>query len=195
MAEELRLIVGLGNPGPDYALTRHNAGQWFIETLARDFNLTLKPEKKAFGLVAKGQIHHQEIKLLIPTTFMNQSGQAIAALSHFYKIPPQQMLIAHDELDFLPGQIRLKQNGGHGGHNGLRNTISSLGQKKTFHRLRIGIGHPGDARKVSQYVLKTTPKSEQLLIESAIDEAIRVLPDILSGQWQQAMNRLHTFKG
>lgn len=192
---QLRLLVGLGNPGPSYIETRHNAGQWFIEAIAHDFNINLKPEKKFFGLLGKGTIGNQEVMLLVPTTFMNRSGQAIASLCNFYKILPDQLLIAHDELDFDPGTIRLKQGGGHGGHNGLRDTIQSLAQQKNFHRLRIGIGHPGNAKAVSNYVLKKASASDQDKIYASIDESIRYLPEMLNGNWQKAMNHLHSFQG
>lgn len=191
----IRLLVGLGNPGPSYVETRHNAGQWFIEAIAHDFSIQLKPEKKFFGLAGKGVIHGEEVHLLIPTTFMNKSGQSIAAFANFYKIPPKDILVAHDELDIDPGNIRLKQGGGHGGHNGLRDTIARLAGSKDFHRLRIGIGHPGNARDVSNYVLKKAPKADQDKMIDVIDEAIRYLPEILSFDHQKAMNHLHSLKG
>ncbi|MCY4043913.1 MAG: aminoacyl-tRNA hydrolase [Cellvibrionales bacterium] len=191
----IRLLVGLGNPGPSYVETRHNAGQWFIEAIAHDFSIPLKPEKKFFGLTGKGVVHGQEVHLLIPTTFMNKSGQSIAACANFFKIPPKDILIAHDELDIDPGTIRLKQGGGHGGHNGLRDTIARLAGHKDFHRLRIGIGHPGNARDVSKYVLKKAPKADQDKMHHVIDEAIRYLPEILSLDHQKAMNHLHSLKG
>ena len=171
--------------------TRHNAGQWLIEAIAHDFNIALKPDKKFFGLVGKGTIHGQTVVLLIPTTFMNKSGQAVASLANFYKILPDEMLIAHDELDFDPGQIRLKTGGGHGGHNGLRDTVQRLAGQKGFHRLRIGIGHPGDAKAVANYVLKKPNKADQDRIYTCVDEAIRFLPDILDQDFAKAMNYLH----
>ena len=138
----LRLLVGLANPGAQYAQTRHNAGAWFIERLAEQHRTSLSPDAKAFGLTARVSIAGEDVRLLIPTTFMNRSGQAVAALANFYKLTPAEILIAHDELDIAPGQIRLKTGGGHGGHNGLRDSIASLGNQAGFHRLRVGIGHP-----------------------------------------------------
>ncbi len=190
----LKLIVGLGNPGPSYIETRHNAGQIFVETLAQDCGVTLAADKKFFGLYANAHIQGQDIKLLIPTTYMNRSGQSVAALCQFYKISAEEILVAHDELDIAVGTIKLKQGGGHGGHNGLRDIISALGNNKNFHRLRIGIGHPGDSRQVSDYVLKKAPSDERDKTQACIEQAIHALPTILSGQWQQAMNQLHSFK-
>lgn len=190
----LKLIVGLGNPGPSYIETRHNAGQIFVETLAQDCGVTLAADKKFFGLYANTHIQGQDIKLLIPTTYMNRSGQSVAALCQFYKISAEEILVAHDELDIAVGTIKLKQGGGHGGHNGLRDIISALGNNKNFHRLRIGIGHPGDSRQVSDYVLKKAPSDERDKTQACIEQAIHALPTILSGQWQQAMNQLHSFK-
>lgn len=191
---KLLLITGLGNPGPSYLDTRHNAGQWFVEAIARQYGATLASDKKAFGLTASVRIDGQDVKLLVPTTFMNRSGQAVAALSHFYKIAPQHILVAHDELDFEPGLARLKLGGGHGGHNGLRDIISALGNNNGFYRLRIGIGHPGDSRQVADYVLKKAPAGEQEKTRAAIDQALQLLPLMINGEWQTAMNQLHAFK-
>lgn len=190
----LQLIIGLGNPGPDYTATRHNAGWWYVEQLARDNNISLKPESKFFGLTGRGNIAGHDVRLLIPTTFMNKSGQAVAAVAQFYKISPEAMLVAHDELDIAPGTARFKTGGGHGGHNGLRDIIASLGNNKNFHRLRIGIGHPGDSKKVSGYVLNRASGNDQELIERAIDEAIRYTPEAIEQNWSVAMNHLHSFK-
>ncbi|CAA0079472.1 Peptidyl-tRNA hydrolase [BD1-7 clade bacterium] len=189
----LKLIVGLGNPGPSYVETRHNAGQWFVEDIARTHNIPLKTEAKFYGLTGVGNIHGQQVRLLIPTTFMNLSGKAVAALANFYKIAPEEILVAHDELDFPPGTLRVKKGGGHGGHNGLRDTIAALGNNKNFHRLRIGIGHPGSAKEVSNYVLKKAPPKEHEHIMATVDEAARYLPELLAGDWQKAMNHLHSF--
>lgn len=189
----LKLIVGLGNPGPSYLETRHNAGQIFVEEIARSFNIKLNTDKKFFGISGTGIVAGREIKLLIPTTFMNRSGQAIAAICQFYKILPQDILVAHDELDFEPGIARIKLGGGHGGHNGLRDTIASLGNQKEFYRLRIGIGHPGHASEVANYVLnKANPVDHEKMIAS-IDESIRHLPQMIKGEWQAAMNQLHSY--
>ena len=156
----IRLIVGLANPGAQYADTRHNAGAWFVTRLADQLGAKLSPDSKSFGLIARVSHQGEDVRLLIPTTFMNRSGQAIAAVAGFYKIAPAEILIAHDELDLSPGQIRLKTGGGHGGHNGLRDAIASLGNQNGFHRLRVGIGHPGDSSLVSGFVLSKVPRSE-----------------------------------
>ncbi|TQC96446.1 aminoacyl-tRNA hydrolase [Moraxellaceae bacterium AER2_44_116] len=190
----LQLIVGLGNPGLEYSQTRHNAGVWFVAALAAEHNIRLNPEAKYFGLVGRGTINGHEVRLLIPTTFMNRSGQAVSALAHFFKIPLDAILVAHDELDLPAGSIRLKTGGGHGGHNGLRDIISSSGNQNNFHRLRIGIGHPGDAKLVSNYVLTKAPRIEQDKIESAIMAAVNVSVAMVSGDLAKAMNQLNGFK-
>ncbi len=193
MKEGIDLIVGLGNPGRQYEETRHNAGAWFVERLARKFNVSLSPDSKYQGLSGRAVIHGRDIRLLIPATFMNLSGQSVVPFASFFKIPPQRILVAHDELDLPPGTAKLKQGGGHGGHNGLRDIISKLGNNADFGRLRIGIGHPGHASQVSGYVLGKAPAKEQQLIDDAIDEAIAILPDLLTGNSSKAMNRLHAF--
>ena len=195
MADSIRLIVGLGNPGAEYEQTRHNAGAWVIERLARQEGISLSPDKKFFGLSGKGRINGQECYLLFPTTFMNRSGQAVAALANFYKISPTEILVVHDELDLPACIAKFKTGGGHGGQNGLRDIIARLGNNNGFHRLRIGIGHPGDKSKVTGHVLGRASKAEQQSIDAAIDEAIRVLPDAIGGDLPKAMNRLHSFKG
>ncbi len=188
----LELIVGLGNPGPDYAKTRHNAGAWFVEALCQNLNLSLKTENKFNAKVAQAKIAGQEIKILIPNSYMNLSGQAVGAISQYYQIPAERILVAHDELDLPPGTIRLKTDGGHGGHNGLRDIIDHL-KTKHFHRLRIGIGHPGDKTQVSPYVLNRPSKSEDILIHSAITQAFDVLDYAVQGNFSRAMTQLHTF--
>lgn len=190
----LRLLVGLANPGAQYAHTRHNAGAWFIERLAEQHRTPLSPDAKAFGLTARVTLAGEDVRLLIPTTFMNRSGQAVAALANFYKLTPAEILIAHDELDIAPGQIRLKTGGGHGGHNGLRDSIASLGNQAGFHRLRVGIGHPGDSSQVTGFVLGRAPQSEQSLIDQAIDEALRCTELMVTGDLAKAMNRINGFK-
>lgn len=190
----IRLLVGLANPGAQYAQTRHNAGAWFIERLAQQHRTTLSPDAKAFGLTARVSIAGEDVRLLIPTTFMNRSGQAVAALVNFYKLTPAEILIAHDELDIAPGQIRLKTGGGHGGHNGLRDSIASLGNQAGFHRLRVGIGHPGNSSQVTGFVLGRAPQSEQSLIDQAIDEALRCTELMVTGDIAKAMNRINSFK-
>ncbi|WP_104201725.1 aminoacyl-tRNA hydrolase [Billgrantia saliphila] len=190
---QVKAIIGLGNPGADYAATRHNAGAWLVEILARQAGSELRPEKKFLGLYAKVSLDGHELHLLEPTTYMNRSGAAVAALCQFYKIAPDELLVAHDELDIPPGTARYKQAGGHGGHNGLRDIISALGDK-AFNRLRIGIGHPGDARQVTQYVLGRPGKAELADIGAVLDECLATLPLVVAGEWAQAMNRLHSFK-
>lgn len=193
MAQDILMVVGLGNPGPDYANTRHNAGALFVEALARETGQSLRPEKKYHGLYARVQLQGLDLHLLNPSTYMNRSGLSIKALADFFKIQPQQILVAHDELDLPPGTAKLKKGGGHGGHNGLRDTIAHLGTN-AFQRLRIGIGHPGDSRQVTGYVLGRLGKRETEELNALIDEIIRVLPDAASGKLPAAMNRLHSFK-
>ncbi len=193
MAQDILMVVGLGNPGPDYANTRHNAGALFVEALARETGQSLRPEKKYHGLYARIQLQGLDLHLLNPSTYMNRSGLSIKALADFFKIQPQQILAAHDELDIPPGTARFKKSGGHGGHNGLRDTIAHLGTNE-FQRLRIGIGHPGDSRRVTGYVLGRLGKQETEELNAVIDEIIRVLPDAASGKLPAAMNRLHSFK-
>jgi PTH1 family peptidyl-tRNA hydrolase len=191
---QLKLIVGLGNPGPSYSETRHNAGQWFVEELARQYSITLKPEAKFFGLAGEGLIAQQKVRLLIPTTFMNNSGQAFSALRQFYKIDLHEILVAHDELDFEPGLVKLKCGGGHGGHNGLRDIIARSANQKGFHRLRIGIGHPGNAKLVSNWVLKKASKLDQQKIISCVDESARLIEPMINLEWAAVMNQLHSYK-
>lgn len=195
MSNTIQLIVGLGNPGAEYENTRHNAGAWLVERLARSEGIRLNPDKKFHGYAGKGRINGNECWLLIPTTFMNLSGQAVQALANFYKLTPEQILVVHDELDLPAGQARFKTGGGHGGQNGLRDIIARLGNNKNFHRLRIGIGHPGDKSRVTGHVLGKPSLAEQKAMDDAIDEALRVLPDAISGDMARAMNRLHSFKG
>ena len=190
----VQLIVGLGNPGPEYDQTRHNAGALFVERVAESQRINLSVDRKYFGLVGKFNHQGREVRLLIPTTYMNRSGQSVAALANFFKIKPEEILVAHDELDMPPGVAKLKQGGGHGGHNGLRDIIAQLGNQNNFHRLRLGIGHPGHASLVSGYVLGRAPRSEQELLDQSIDFALDVLPEILAGDWTVAMRKLHSQK-
>ena len=189
-----RLLVGLGNPGTEYENTRHNAGAQWIEALARMSQCSLRTEKKFFGHFGKVFIGGQECYLLIPTTYMNLSGKAVQAVCQFYKISPQEVLVAHDELDIAPGTVKLKKSGGHGGHNGLKDIISKLGNNRDFGRLRIGIGHPGHASQVASYVLRKAPSEEYQKIEQTIDESLRYYQDIISDNWSGVMNHLHSFK-
>ena len=195
MSEEIRLIVGLGNPGSEYDQTRHNAGFLFLDEIARQYNGNFRPEKKYAGEYCKVRINGEEVHLLKPMTYMNRSGQAVGPLANFYKISPEQILVVHDELDIPPGTAKLKKGGGHGGHNGLKDIIRCLANSKEFHRLRIGIGHPGDSKLVANFVLKKAPLAEMQSIEATIDEAARVLPLFLDGDSSKAMNQLHSFKG
>jgi len=189
-----QLIVGLGNPGPEYEQTRHNAGALFVERLAAAQGVSLAADKKYFGLTGKFSHQGRDVRLLIPTTYMNRSGQSVAALANFFRIPPAAILVAHDELDMPPGIAKLKLGGGHGGHNGLRDIIAQLGNQNAFHRLRLGIGHPGDKNFVSGFVLGRAPRSEQEKLEASIDFALGVLPEILAGDWTKAMQQLHSQK-
>ncbi|MFZ3152912.1 aminoacyl-tRNA hydrolase [Pseudomonas sp.] len=190
----VQLIVGLGNPGPEYDQTRHNAGALFVERLADSQRINLSLDKKYFGLVGKFSHQGRDVRLLIPTTFMNRSGQAVAALANFFRIPPEAILVAHDELDMPPGVAKLKLGGGHGGHNGLRDIIAQLGNQNNFYRLRLGIGHPGHSSMVSNFVLGRAPRSEQDLLDTSIDFALGSLPEILAGDWSKAMHKLHSQK-
>ncbi len=186
----IKLIVGLGNPGAEYDGTRHNAGFWFVDLLASRHGAAFKIEPRFHGQACRIRFGHHECWLLKPTTFMNRSGQSISSLAKYYKIDPPEILVAHDELDMAAGVARLKLGGGHGGHNGLRDTVKALATKG-FWRLRIGIDHPGDAKQVVNYVLGRPSRSDAVEIEVALDNAERVLGDVLSGEFQRAMNRLH----
>lgn len=189
---KIKLVVGLGNPGAEYADTRHNAGQIFVEELARIHLGNLSPEAKFYGLADRVTVNSRDLRLLVPTTFMNLSGKAVAAVTQFFKIEPEEILVVHDELDLAPGVARLKVGGGHGGHNGLRDIISALGNNNNFGRLRLGIGHPGNAKLVSNYVLKKAPTEEQHLIEEAIRTALSCITNLVDGDWEKAMRELHS---
>jgi PTH1 family peptidyl-tRNA hydrolase len=188
----VELIVGLGNPGPNYERTRHNVGADLVLELAKSLHTELKHESKFFGDTARVSIAGRDVRLLIPSTFMNLSGKSVAALVRFYQIAPENILVVHDELDMDPGIVRFKKGGGHGGHNGLRDTIKGLGNNKEFARLRIGIGHPGQANLVADYVLKKASPSDQQLIANSIDDALRHLPTAVEGHWEKAMTALHS---
>ncbi|AUQ43288.1 aminoacyl-tRNA hydrolase [Yersinia ruckeri] len=190
----IKLIVGLANPGAEYAQTRHNAGAWFVDRLAESNNQSLKEESKFYGYTARLNLAGQDVRLLVPSTFMNLSGKAVSAMASFYRILPEEILVAHDELDIPPGVAKLKLGGGNGGHNGLKDIQSQLGNNPNFYRLRIGIGHPGDKSKVTGFVLGKPPASEQALIDETIDEAIRCTDVLLKEDVTKAMNRLHSFK-
>lgn len=185
------LIVGLGNPGPQYTATRHNAGFWLVDAVARRYGGQFRSESKFHGEACRVDIDGRPVWLLKPQIFMNRSGEAVAALLRFHKIALGDVLVVHDELDLAPGVARLKQGGGHGGHNGLRDIVTQCGGAD-FLRLRLGIGHPGPGRDVAGYVLSRAPAEEERQIESAIDNALAVLPLLIAGELEKAMQRLHT---
>ncbi len=187
----VKLIVGLGNPGEQYRQTRHNVGFWFVEEIARQNGVQFRPETKFLGESVRIQSPNQDFRLLKPMVYMNRSGQSIQLIANFYKILPEEILVVHDDLDLDPSVARLKKGGGHGGHNGLRDTIAALASKY-FQRLRLGIGHPGDRSQVVDYVLKPPSKEDHNKIDDAIYQATLVLPEILSGEAGKAMNQLHT---
>ena len=188
----IRLIVGLGNPGEKYIGTRHNAGADFVSAIARRNGIELSSEKKLAGRLGRGNVAGHDLRLMIPDTHMNHSGKAVGLAAKYFQIAPEHMLIAHDELDMPPGASRFKFDGGHGGHNGLRDIIPAIGGSKAFWRLRVGIGHPGQANRVSAWVLSKASKIEQGLIDLSVDEALRALPLLLDGEDVKAMTRLHS---
>src|SRR3984957_15494314 len=189
----LRIVVGLGNPGPEHLVTRHNAGFWFVDLLARRHGGEFRDYRKYSGETARITLSEQEIVLLKPTTYMNRSGLSVRQLSDFYKIAPEDILVAHDELDLPVGSVRLKQGGGHGGHNGLRDTIAHIGE--TFWRLRLGIGHPGNKAEVIDYVLTRAPRAEEDLILETVGTAADCMPLLLEQGAERAMTRLHSRAG
>jgi len=183
-------IVGLGNPGPDYERTRHNAGFWFADAVAARWRGSFRTESKFFGQLARVKIEGSDVLLLKPATFMNRSGQAVQALMQFYKLSPAELLVAHDELDLPAGEMRLKLGGGHGGHNGLRDIHKPLGDG--YRRLRIGIGHPGDKNLVLNYVLGRPSKADEDAIHQGLERAVDALPIWLGQSWDKALQQLHT---
>lgn len=186
----IRLIVGLGNPGSEYDDTRHNAGFWLADLLAQRHGGSFRSERKFLAEIAAVRIDDAEVRLLKPQTFMNRSGTAVQAASAYLKVPAEQILVAHDDLDLPPGDARLKLGGGHGGHNGLRSLIAHLGPG--FWRLRLGIGHPGNRAEVIDYVLKRPSREDDALIRQAVSEAADVLPIMLGRGEQPAMHQLHS---
>ena len=188
---DIKLIAGLGNPGSKYSETRHNAGFWFVEALADQYRGRFMPEKKFHGEVTRITIGGNDIWLLKPETYMNRSGLAVKSLASFYKLAPENILVAHDEIDLKAGDVRLKSGGGHGGHNGLRDIIAHFGTKE-FQRLRIGVDHPGSKDEVVDYVLKKPSREDRDSIKDAITDALRVMPEVASGEWEKAVHRLHT---
>jgi PTH1 family peptidyl-tRNA hydrolase len=188
---EIKLIVGLGNPGREYEAMRHNAGFWWLDEFARAQGANFRADGKFHSLVARTALHGHEVHLLKPQTFMNVSGRAVVSLALFFKIEPANILVVHDELDLPPGSAKLKLGGGHGGHNGLKDIIAHLGTRD-FWRLRIGIGHPGERDEVSDYVLHAPRKEEQVLIDAAMQRAQEVAPLIVAGKLEAAMLKLHS---
>ena len=186
----IRLLVGLGNPGPEYEATRHNAGFWFIDEVARKLGVTLVPERSHFGLVARVNRPDGPLWLLQPMTFMNLSGKSVASLARFFKIAPGQILVAHDELDLMPGQAKIKLGGSHAGHNGLKDIHAQLGSPD-YWRLRLGIGHPGVKAEVINYVLRKPPQAEREAIEKISERAVDALDLMLAGEMERAMMKVH----
>jgi peptidyl-tRNA hydrolase, PTH1 family len=189
----IRLFVGLGNPGPEYEATRHNAGFWWVDALARELKVPLAAEKGYHGLVARTNVHGHTVWLLEPQTFMNLSGKSVAALARFFKIKPEEILVAHDELDIAPGQAKLKFGGGHAGHNGLRDIHAHLGTDD-YWRLRIGIGHPGVRSEVANWVLKKPAPEQRTLIEECVARTLKAAPALIAGEMDKAMLLVHTSK-
>ena len=191
MSNKIKMMVGLGNPGSEYEQTRHNAGFWFIDELAWQYKASLKEEKKFFGSVARISISGSDLWLLKPATFMNRSGQAVAALAQFYKIKPEEILVVHDELDIPCGRIKFKLGGGNGGHNGLKDIQARLGTPD-FYRLRLGIDHPGDRNLVVGYVLNKPSPEHRQQIDEAINKSLKAVPMLLAGEWEEAVRFLHS---
>lgn len=190
MGQPIDLIAGLGNPDPEHLVTRHNAGFWFVDALAAQLGAQFSPNKKLEADSAEVTLAGRRIRLLKPTTYMNESGRAVAKAVSYFKIPSENVLVVYDEIDLPPGRVRLKFDGGHAGHNGMRSIISHLGPR--FWRMRIGVGHPGDRSKVSGYVLRRAPAAEEDLILGTIRNAIDVLPGLIEQGGEQAMMQLHT---
>lgn len=187
----LKLLVGLGNPGSEYDRTRHNAGFWWIDEVARQNNVPLVVKREYYGLAGKGSVLDHPVWLLKPSTFMNKSGQSVAALANFYKFAPEEVLVIHDELDLLPGQVKLKQGGGHAGHNGLKDIQAQLGSAN-FWRLRIGIGHPGVREQVIHWVLQKPSPDHRIAIDQAIAHSLKALPELLAGEIEPAKRTIHS---
>ncbi|HEY0885504.1 MAG TPA: aminoacyl-tRNA hydrolase [Ramlibacter sp.] len=189
----IKLFVGLGNPGPEYEATRHNAGFWWVDALASELKLSLAPEKAYHGRMARATLHGQQFWLLQPQTFMNVSGRSVAALARFYKIAPEEILVAHDELDIVPGQAKLKFGGSHAGHNGLRDIHAQLGTGD-YWRLRLGIGHPGVKSEVVDWVLRKPAPEQRTAIEDCIARTLKAFPAMLAGEMEKATLLVHTSK-
>lgn len=189
----IKLFVGLGNPGPEYEGTRHNAGFWWIDALSRQLKAPLQMDKGYHGLVARTSLNGENVWLLEPQTYMNVSGKSVAALARFFKIAPGEILVAHDEMDIVPGEVKLKLGGGHAGHNGLRDIHAQLGTGD-YWRLRLGVGHPGVKSEVVSWVLKKPSPDHRIAIEQSIDRCLKAVPQFLAGEMDKATMLVHTSK-
>ncbi len=189
----IKLFVGLGNPGPEYENTRHNAGFWWLDALARELKVNLAMDRNYYGLMARTTVQGNTLWLLAPQTFMNLSGKSVGALARFFKIKPEEILVAHDELDVVPGQVKLKFGGSHAGHNGLRDIHAQLGSGD-YWRLRLGVGHPGNKDEVVNWVLKKPPLDDRIAIDQCIDRSIKAVPDLIQGAMERATMLVHTHK-
>ncbi|MDO9437300.1 aminoacyl-tRNA hydrolase [Hydrogenophaga sp.] len=189
----IKLIAGLGNPGPEYEHTRHNAGFWWVDEAARLLKVSLQMERGHFGLVARASVAGQSVWLVEPQTFMNLSGKSVASVARFFKIAPEEVLVVHDELDLPPGEVKLKKGGGHAGHNGLRDIHGQLGSPD-YWRLRVGIGHPGNKNEVANWVLKKPSPDDRIAIGQALDRSLKALPNLIAGEMDKATALIHTSK-
>lgn len=189
----IKLFVGLGNPGPEYQDTRHNAGFWWLEALSRELKVHMTMDKGYQALVSRTTVQGNTIGLLAPQTFMNLSGKSVGNFARFFKIAPEEILVAHDELDVAPGQVKLKFGGSHAGHNGLRDIHAQLGSGD-YWRLRLGIGHPGNKAEVANWVLKKPTLDDRIAIDQCIDRAIKAVPDLMEGAMERATMQVHTHK-
>jgi PTH1 family peptidyl-tRNA hydrolase len=189
----IKLFVGLGNPGPEYEATRHNAGFWWVDALARELKVSLFMDKGYHGLMARTTVQGQTVWLLEPQTFMNLSGKSVGALARFFKIAPQEILVVHDELDIVPGEVKLKLGGSHAGHNGLRDIHAQLGTDD-YWRLRLGVGHPGVKSEVVNWVLKKPSLDHRIAIDQCIDRSLKALPHLIAGEMDKATMLIHTSK-
>lgn len=194
MSIPLKLIVGLGNPGPKYAKTRHNAGVWFLQRVASEYGASFREERRFHGAAASISTSIGDIRLLLPSTYMNESGKAVGAIAHFFRIEPQSILICHDEIDLAVGVIKYKLGGGLAGHNGLRDVTRSFAGSQDYARLRIGVGKPEGKDAVIGHVLTKTSRDDRKLIDLCLEEAMRFLPYAMRGEWETAMNGLNGFR-
>ncbi|HAD48066.1 MAG TPA: aminoacyl-tRNA hydrolase [Idiomarina sp.] len=193
MGTSIKQLVGLGNPGPEYEKTRHNAGFWLVEDFCRRHGITLSADTKSKALIGRYQRGADDMRIVLPQNFMNRSGFSVAHIANFYKIPADEILVAYDELDLPPGVAKYKKSGGAGGHNGIKDIIAQIGSQD-FMRLRIGIGHPGHKSKVTGFVLGKAPAAEQQLIDDCIDEASRSIDTLMEQGWTEALQRLHSYR-